>query len=421
MSSVRLEGRGPFATCGDEFPAALSDAAEAVRRAVADPVSSPALADLVPGAGRVSVLVSDITRGPWVGTVVRSVLELLEEVGAGPERVEIVVATGTHRVQSRQELERHLGADIVERWRTIEHDADDDAAMAEVGVTAAGTVCRFRASVVESALVVAVGGVAFHYFAGYGGARKLVLPGVAGRSTILANHRLSLMKDPGEGLAKGCRPGFLDDNPVHLDMLEGARLLPAPVFAVNAVADGRGRAVFVNAGDLDRSHRAAGRFLDEGFLIRLDRPRRAVIASAGGWPKDINLLQAHKAIRNASGAIDEGGVLLFAAACDEGIGSPSYESAFAGGPAGVPDAVRSGYTLNAQTAVSTRELTNRFSVYLRSGLPERDVTRFGMVPWRNGFAAVLLDGIPDEDILVLRNAAAFLPVVHEHRDGGGER
>ncbi|MBN1885374.1 MAG: nickel-dependent lactate racemase [Candidatus Krumholzibacteriota bacterium] len=417
--TVDLPGRDGLRTAAGRSPAPVGDTAGALRRAVTDPVAGEALPSLVPGKGRISVLVADITRGAWVREVLRALLGVLEDAGAGPDRVDIVIAAGTHRMSDAGGLSRHLGPDVTGRWRTIEHDADDDEAMAEVGETAAGTVCRFRRSVAESALVVAIGGVTYHYFAGYGGARKLVLPGVAAGSTIVANHRLSLKKDPGEGIADGCRPGKLDGNPVHADMIEGARLLPASVFAVNVVTDETGRVAFLNAGELDLSHRAACRFLDEHFMIQLDRPCGAVIAAAGGWPRDINLLQAHKAMRNAASALDEGGVMLIAAACPEGIGSSSYREAFDDGRMVVPDRVRRRYTLNSQTALSTREITTRFSVYLHAGLDASEVSRFGMCPWEEGFAGFLLDGIPDEDILVLPNAAMFLPVVAG--DGSSKR
>jgi nickel-dependent lactate racemase len=232
---------------------------------------------------------------------------------------------------------------------------------------------------------------------------------VAGESTILANHRLSLKRDPGEGLSSGCRSGNLDGNPVHEDMLAGARLLATKVFAINSIPDDGGHIVFLNAGELDESHRAACDFLSENFCAPIDRPYRAAIVSAGGFPKDIDLVQSHKALRHTTEALDEGGLMLVAAACSEGIGSDSYGAAFADGRLAVPDVVRRGYTLNAQTAVSTHEIAGRFSVYLRSMMPDRIVSHFGFCPWKEHFADYLLDGIADEEIVVMPNASQFLP------------
>ena len=311
-------------------------------------------------------------------------------------------------MHGESELESRLGREIIERWKIFEHDARDGGSLVDAGTTPAGTHCLFNKRVVESALVIAVGAVSFHYFAGYGGARKLILPGVAGEETILSNHRLSLKKDPGQGLSEGCRPGKLEGNPVHEDMLAGARLLEARIFAVNSVPDDRGNILFVNAGELDASHGAACEFLSAHFRIPIDLRYGAVIVSAGGFPKDINLLQSHKALRQASYALDEGGLMLAAVACSEGVGSDSYLGAFDNGRQGVPDSVRSIYTVNSQTAMSTYGLTDSFSIYIKSMMPDGLVSRFGFCPWKERYEDYLLRGIEEDEILILLNGSHFL-------------
>ncbi len=404
-----LASRSAIRLVGETFPRPIEGVEKALGVALDKPVGTIALGKIIPRTGSISVLISDLTRGASTGRALGVLLAYLQEAGAGPERVSIVLAMGAHRGHRTDELEAHLGASILSRWKVIEHNAADRASLAEVGTTAAGTRCLFNAVVASSALVIALGTVSFHYFAGFGGARKLVLPGVAGEETILANHRLSLRADPGEGLSAGCRPGNLDGNPVHEDMLAGARLLDKPIFAVNVVSDQRGNVVFLNAGELDRSHRAACDFLSSNFRVRVAHPYKAVIVSAGGFPKDINLLQSHKALRHASYALEDGGVMLAAAACPEGVGSESYLASFREGRHEVPEVVRKGYTLNSQTAMSTFELTERFSIYLRSNLPDALVTRFGICPWTDEFSDYLIEGISDEDILVMNNASHFLP------------
>ena len=394
---------------GNVYPAPLPDPKRSFAEAIEQPVGAPALRKIIPRSGNISVLISDLTRGGCAGWMLAGLLEFLEEHGAGPDRVTVVAALGMHRGFRQGELEAHVGADIVRRWRVLEHDARDAGSLLDVGTTSAGTPCLFNRTVVESALVIAVGAVSFHYFAGYGGARKLILPGVAGEKTIVANHRLSLGKDPGAGLSRGCRSGALDGNPVHEDMLAGARLLGARIFAVNSVSDASGSMLFVNAGELDLSHRAACDFVSAHFRFPVDRLYPVVIVSAGGSPRDINLLQSHKSLRHASDALEEGGLLLAAAACPEGIGSDSYLAAFADGRHAVRDAVRRSYTLNAQTAVSTCELTTRFSIYLRSMLEDDLVERFGICPWSPGYEEYLLGGVADEDILVIADGSRFLP------------
>jgi len=407
---IDLGERSGVTVAGNVYPAPLPDPERSVVEALEKPIGAPPLREIIPRTGYVSVLISDITRGGTTERMLEGLLGFLEAHGAGPERVTIVAALGMHRGFGRGELEAHLGVDILRRWKVLEHDARDTASLLDVGKTPAGTPCLFNRAVAESSLVIVFGAVSFHYFAGYGGARKLILPGIAGEKTIVANHRLSLGKDPGAGLARGCRSGELEGNPVHEDMLAGARLLGARTFAVNSVSGVSGNVLFVNAGELDESHRAACDFVSAHFRFPVDRLYRVVIISAGGFPRDINLLQSHKSLRHASYALEEGGLLLAVAACPEGIGSDSYFAAFADGRHAVPDVVRRGYTLNAQTAISTCELTARFSIYLRSMLADGLVARFGLCPWKPGYEEYLLEGIAGEDILVNSDASRFLPV-----------
>ncbi|RJR32243.1 MAG: nickel-dependent lactate racemase [Candidatus Latescibacterota bacterium] len=406
---VEMPGRSAVRTAGGAGVPPLPDERDSLAAALERPVASPPLERLLPRTGSVAVLISDLTRGAAAARLLRPLLEELERLGAGPERVTVILALGLHRGRGGAALAAHLGADILSRWTVVEHDARDGGSLVDVGATASGTPCALNRAAVDSALVITLGAVAFHYFAGYGGARKLILPGIASESAILANHRLSLRADAGAGLSAGCRPGVLDGNPVHEDMLAGARLLETRVFSVNVVAGARGEALFINAGDLDASHRAACEFLSAHMRIPLARLYRAVVFSAGGFPKDIDLLQSHKAIRHASYALEEGGLMLAAAECGEGVGSESYAGAFERGRLAVPGRVRAGYTANAQAAVSTCELVTRFSIYLKSAMDDALVGRFGFCPWKPGYEDYLLAGLADGEILVIENASLFLP------------
>ena len=404
-----MAARRGIKVIGDSCPVPIDNLHEELKKALEAPVGARPFREILPRSGTITVLISDLTRGGSTGAILGHLLAFLEEGGAGPERVSILLALGMHGGLSEAERRAHLGNAIVEGWKVLEHAARDSGSLVEVGITPAGTQCSFNRQAVESSLVIALGSVSFHYFAGFGGGRKLIVPGIAGERTILANHRRSLKRDPGEGLVDQCRPGALDGNPVHEDMLAGARLLATRVFAVNMIPDHRGGIVFLNAGELDASHRAACDACSAMYRIPVDRLYGAVIVSAGGYPKDMNLLQSHKAIRHASYALDEGGLLLAAAACSGGIGSDSYLAAFDDGRHAVPDAVRKGYTLNAQTALSTYELTGSYSIYLRSMMPDGLVCRFGFCPWKEGFEDFLLEGIDGDDILINMNASQFLP------------
>ncbi len=407
--ALEMPGRTAVRIVDGHSCPALPDEAAALAAALERPVGSSPLAKLIPRTGSVAVLISDLTRGESGARLLRALLGELERGGAGPDRVVVILALGMHRRSERRELAEFLGAAVLDRWTVIEHDPRDGGSLVDVGTTSAGTPCLLNRAAVDSSLVVTLGAASFHYFAGYGGGRKLILPGIASEGTILANHRLSLRADAGSGLAPGCRPGNLDGNRVHEDMLEGARLIGTRVFAVNVVAGGRGETIFVNAGELDASHRAACEFLSSHMRVPVARPYRAVVLSAGGYPRDLNLLQSHKAIRHASYALEEGGLMLVAAECREGVGSDSYEEAFADGRFGVPERVRGRYTLNAQAALSTCELAARFSIYLKSAMEDSLASRFGLCPWMDGHEEFLLACLDDDDILVIENGALLLP------------
>jgi nickel-dependent lactate racemase len=411
--SVTLEAprNVSISRAGDVLPEPVADLGAALDEALERPLHCDAFDRIVPRLGRIALLVGDATRGRTTVPVLDGVLGRLSRLGAGPERVTIVLATGMHRLLSDDELARHFGP-IARGYGIVQHDARDDSRLAGRGTTTAGTPCSFLRLATEAALVIGVGAVTFHYFAGFGGGRKLLLPGIAAEKTILANHRLSL--GPGaehRSLAPGCAPGSLDGNPVHEDMLEGARLLGPPVFMVNVVAGADGEPAFVCAGDIDASHRKAAAFLAERCSIGIERPFRVVIASAGGSPHDVNLLQSHKAIRHASRAVADGGLLLFAAACPEGIGSPSLEGAFERGRDEVPVETGRRYSLNAQAAVSIWEMTRRIRILLCSRLGSEAVRRFGFEPWDPREAADIISREGAGGILVLPDAARVLPVL----------
>jgi len=406
---VDLPDRRNITVVGDSCPAPVADLERALEESLANPVHSAPLARLIPKEGSISILVSDMTRGSSIGSVLRLLLSHLERGGEGPDRTGIFIATGMHRGMGRSELKRHLGADIFERWGVHQHDATNKDLLIRVGSTNAKTPCYFNERVVDSALVITLGTLSFHYFAGFGGGRKLILPGVAGERTILANHRLSLHGKEMDMLSEGCRPGNLEGNPVHEDMIEGAKLLPGTLFAVNIVPGAEDGIAHLNSGDIELSHLEACARYREHFTIPLKRSFGAVIISAGGSPRDANLLQGHKALRNASYALSEGGVMLGAFACAGGVGSDSYAAAFEKGRSGLRGRLRKGYTLNAQTAVSTYDLTERHSIYLRTMMKDEEIAPFGFCPWKEDYTGYLLEGISDEDILVIMNASAFLP------------
>ena len=168
--TLHLRGRSGIRIVGDSAPAPLVDVEGELRGSLEHPVGSSPLGDLIPSRGRISILISDLTRGRGSCIILRHLLTILEEGGVERDRVEIVLAAGMHRGLSREELSAHLGDKIAAGWRVREHNATDQAALVEVGKTSRRNRCFFNKRVVESKLAVVIGTVSFHYFAGFGGA-----------------------------------------------------------------------------------------------------------------------------------------------------------------------------------------------------------------------------------------------------------
>ncbi|MFO7914104.1 MAG: nickel-dependent lactate racemase [Candidatus Krumholzibacteriales bacterium] len=390
---------GSFYEPSCKLPSPLSDIAGALEVSVNSPVSSPPLKDVIPGRGRISILVPDMTRGSSVKKILPHIMDLLASSGVRPERIEILVANGTHRIETERELTEHLGGEITEKFRIYQHRPDDPESHIRVGATPANSDLYLDRRMAGSSLILPVSSVSFHYFAGFGGGRKMIMPGMADRVSILRNHRLSLKKNPDEGLSEGCRAGNLGGNPVHRDMVSAVKLLKTRIFMINLVADPAGNILFINSGDIFESHRRACEYLTGRFTIRLDRRFSVVAVSCGGSPKDINLLQVHKTLRYASAAAEKGADIYCIAACYEGIGSSTYREA-----AALVSFREEDYTLNTQTAVSTRQLTSQYNIFLQSELDERTVRRFGFQPWKSG--KIISGG---GNLLVLRDGSYFLP------------
>jgi nickel-dependent lactate racemase len=361
-------------------------------------------------ASHLCLLFPDPTRDPRMPRLLLELLGELRRRGWDRESATLLMATGMHRHPDRRELDAHLRG--LEGWRVEVHRADDEAALVDLGTTSRGTPVRLNRLAVESDVLVSVSAASFHYFAGYGGGRKLVLPGVAGRDTILANHRLSLVDSVAScTLHPACQPGNLEGNPVHLDMVEGASLAP-PHFALVAVMHPGQGPQRVHAGEPQEALRAAAEDLENLCSFEVEAPYPLVIASAGGHPGDVNLLQAHKTLRHAARALAPGGTLLCLAACEQGWGSDGFREALDRDDLALT--ARSRYVPNAQTAVSTRELLSSGRIAIHSRMESRalEARGFEAVPHPQEFLEETLAGSDAGAIdrcLVLPHAGAVLP------------
>ena len=363
--------------------APVADPAEALREALAHPVSGPRLRDVASGARRVAIGIEDATRPVPGALLVDAVMSELKAAGIPPDRVRVIVATGLHRPMTSDELAVALG-----RWFGVisheNHDAEDQQRLTPLGTTSLGTEISVNRSFMEADLKITTGDVEYHQFCGYGGGVKCVYPGMADAAAIRANH--ARMDLPGTG------PGVIDGNPVREEIDEVGRMAGV-AFNVSVAMDAEHRIVAASAGDPDLSFRQVCRFVDEMYSVEVPCRADLVIASPGGHPKDIDLYQSQKAIEGATGVVKPGGNVLVTARCDEGSGSERFEvwmeEAYAADD--IIRRIEENFVMGGHKAYQIAREVQRANVHLYSEIPPGRVRSWMMTPVRS---------MPDIDRLI---------------------
>ena len=292
--------------------APLPNPLKTVEHALENPTGTPSLADLLQSRrpDRIAIVVNDITRPTPYDIMLPPLLRTLEEAGVRPEQVTFVVATGIHRPHTDEENRRIFGADVVNRYRFVNHDcvADD---LVTVGRLSDGTDLIINRHVAEADLLITTGLIGLHYFAGYSGGRKSILPGVAAKSLITHNHKK--MTDPRASTAR------YKDNPVHHIMMEAARMVGVD-FILNVVTNEKKQVVAVVAGDLEAAWLEGVAVCERMAIVRAEEQADVTICSAGGFPKDLDVYQSQKAMEAADQVTRPGGTIVLVADCSEGYG-----------------------------------------------------------------------------------------------------
>lgn len=305
--------------------------AEHIRYALNHPIDSRPLAELVKPGEKVCIIISDVTRR-WQSpeTYIPILVEELEKAGVRDEDMLILSATGTHRRQTREEHVGLVTQAVYDRVRVEDHVCTDQENLAYVGTTSRGTPVWLDKRALECDRIVLTGGVVYHFMAGFGGGRKSILPGIAGRETIMKNHNLALNPGLGRGSNPQVRSANLSDsNPVHADMME-ACAMARPTFLVNVVVNDDQQIIAAFAGSWITAHQAACRLVDRMYGVPAREKTPLVIASAGGYPKDLNFYQTIKTLCNALVVAEDGGTIILVTRSDEGFGNEDTQRQIAG-------------------------------------------------------------------------------------------
>src|ERR1700682_5682840 len=392
------------ATAEEDHP--LSDAE--IGAALDAPIQSPAIEEIFAPGDTVLIVVSDATRATASAQIVNLLVRRLIQSGIAANDLALIFATGIHRavtVEEKKELLTHV---IYQRHKTIDHDARDSAKIIDWGQTRAGTPVELNRALKDYAHVIITGAIGFHYFAGFSGGRKSICPGLASARTIEATHMLALDFVNG-GRRSGVGTGILDGNAVHEECERIAELI-GPSFSINTEVDGRGRALRVYVGNWRAAHRRGCEEYLQNHSLKIAAKRDLVIASCGGFPWDINLIQAHKALDMAAQACNEGGTIVLLAECADGLGRSDFLKWFAERNSPALEArLREAYEVNGQTAWALLTKTERYRVRLISALGDEAVRQMRMAPAQTVDEA-FADLDPSVEGYILPRGAALLPI-----------
>ena len=293
----------------------VDDAIAEIKRALQEPIGTKRISEIAKPGDKVAIVVDDFTRPAPSYLMVPPILEELNNAGVKNEDITIIFACGTHRPVTDEEARRLLGEEIAGKIKYVSHNCSAKDHV-YVGTTKThGTKVYLNRIFVEADVKILTGDVGLHYYAGYGGGRKSILPGISSCETIQHNHAMLLHKN--------AHTGILEGNPIHEDMMEAAELAKID-FILNVVLNSKGEIVRAFAGDWRKVFYEGVKLVDEMYKVPVERKADIVVVSCGGHPFDIDLYQAYKAVDGALEVVKRGGVIVWVAECSEGYGNQVF-------------------------------------------------------------------------------------------------
>jgi len=377
--------------------------AEAVRYALAHPIGAAHLHKLVRPGQKIAIVTSDISRPLPSYDVLPAVLDELYAAGCKKEDITVVFALGSHRKHTEEEQRHLVGDRCFEEVRCVDSNVNDCVHM---GTTSAGTPVDIDRTVAAADFRICLGNIEFHYFAGYSGGAKAIMPGVSTREAIQANHRMMVSEDACAGKLVG--------NPLRADIEEAGAICGID-YIVNAVLDEHKHIVYAVAGDVTEAHRAGCAYLDR--MYRKTIPQRAdiVLVSQGGAPKDANLYQTQKALDNAKHAVRKGGTIILIGACSEGLGSAKFEQWLTSAPTAhsMVERISREFELGGHKAAAIGMVLENASIDLISEMDNDFVRSIFLNPRPSAqaaFDAAMEKYGPDATVIAMPYGGATLPI-----------
>ena len=345
----------------------------AVRQALAEPIGTPRLRDIVRPGEKIAIVTSDITRPMPTWQVMPALLDELYAAGVAREDITLVFALGSHRCHTEEEKLHLAGQRAWEEISCVDLDVTD---CVHVGTTSRGTPVDIDRRVAEADRRICLGNIEYHYFAGYSGGAKAIMPGVSTRAAIQANH--CRMVEPA-----ACA-GKLEGNPVREDIEEAANMVGVD-FILNVVLDAHKEIICAVTGDVTAAHRAGCAFLDTLYRKEVRERADIVLVSQGGAPKDLNLYQTQKALDNAKHAVKPGGVIVLMGSCREGLGEKTFEEWMTTAPDAhsLIDRIQREFRLGGHKAAAIAMVLENADIYLVSELEDDLVRSLFMTPYHS--------------------------------------
>ena len=375
-----------------------------VRRALAEPIGLSRLSDIVKPGEKTVIITSDITRPMPSKTVLPPVLDELLAAGLKYEDITIVFALGNHRKQTPEEMKYLVGDAIYEKVRCIDSNPADCVML---GTTRLGTPVEIFSEVVKADRRICLGNIEYHYFAGYSGGAKAIMPGVSTRAAIQVNHSAMVREE--------ARAGVIDDNPVRQDIEEVVRFVPID-FIVNVVLDEKKNIIKAVAGHHVEAHREGCRFLDSLYKVRIPCRADIVVTTPGGYPKDINLYQAQKALDNAKHAVRDGGIIILLAACTERYGEEVFERWIreSSSPDDLINRIKRNFELGGHKAAAIALVEKKADIFMVSVMDVELVEKLYMKPFsdmHNALNAAFDRSGKDAKVLLMPFGGSTLPIL----------
>ena len=376
---------------------------EEVARALENPIGTPRLREIVKPNESVAIVTSDITRPLPSYQILPLILDELKQAGVKNEDITVVFGLGSHRKQTPEEQKKLVGEAVYTAVKCID---GDDSDCVHYGFTSRNTPVDIVRVVAEADRRICLGNIEYHYFAGYSGGAKAIMPGVSTRAAIQSNHSRMV-----EAAAAA---GRLEGNPVREDIEEAANMVGVD-FILNVVLDEHKKIVHAVAGDMVLAHRAGCRYLDQLYGKPIADRADIVVVSQGGSPKDLNLYQTQKALDNAKHAVKKGGVIVLVGSCKEGLGEHVFEEWMTQSPDAhsMIERVQRDFQLGGHKAAAIAMVLEDAEIYLVSELEASFVEKIFLKPFstvQTAFDAALHKIGRDASVIVMPYGGSTLPL-----------